>query len=187
MKTKARKEEPVSQFQANPIVFKIDTPNELFILSFPTDANLLQRGWQEFHVGNHEKKQICPEDKADRAISNVVTDEIEEDDIGDDDGYQQKKQRSFPRRVRMSPRYGVISFQNLPNQKCLSEGQVNKVHGPGCHQEEGDGEEEEVKTPQVGVGQTGALNAEDESHVEEDEPVRGPAQKRKVGRGVESS
>jgi hypothetical protein len=61
MKTKARKDELVSQLKADAIIFKTDTPNDLCILSFLThqpvwsSANLLQRGRQEFHVGNHEE------------------------------------------------------------------------------------------------------------------------------------
>ena len=43
-----------------------------------------------------------------------------------------------------------------------------------------------METPKVGMGQAGALKAEDESNVEEGDPVRGPAQKRKSGMGIKS-
>ena len=104
MKTKARNDELVSQFQADAIIFKTDMPNDFCILSFLTRAKLLQRGWQKFHVGNHKEEQVRPEDKANKAVAGIVADEIEEDDVGDDDGYQEKKRRNLPRGDGMLPR-----------------------------------------------------------------------------------
>ncbi len=48
-------------------------------------AYLPQRGREEFHVGDYEEQQVSPEDKAERAVDDPVTDEVEEDDVGQDD------------------------------------------------------------------------------------------------------
>ncbi len=100
--------------------------------------NLPERGWQEFHVGDYEEEHVSPEDKADRAISVSVADEIEEDNIGNDDGCQEKKRRNFTRWERMLPRKRVISLQNLPNKEGLSERQVHEVNGPRRRQNKWD-------------------------------------------------
>jgi len=104
MKTKARKDDLVSQFKADAIIFKTDIPNDFFILSFNALCESSATWTAEFHVRNYEEEQVTPEDKADRAIEDPVTDEIEEDDVGNDDGCQEKKRRNFPRWERMPPR-----------------------------------------------------------------------------------